>query len=116
MNSFILKTSSSYGAVAMLETLIKSGCITFNRLDLKVRSHVTDSKNIEDWPVIFTCKSDIDSNREFKIYIQMLTCGYGGTGPNDLIKVIKMTGFDNFISADEIYTNKVIDRSFDKKN
>lgn len=113
MNSFILKTSSSYGAVAMLQTLVRSG-LRFKKLELDVKSHVTDSENPEDWPVKFTCESDDPENQQCLVFIQMLTCGYAGKGPYDLFNVLKLTGFDDFLSEDEIYTKKHISAMYEK--
>ena len=107
MNACIIETASSYGATAMLKTIAKSG-VRFVEAKLNVQSYPTDSKDSKDWALIFKCTSDEPNNEKFEIRLHMLTCGYEGSGPHDLLECLKITGFDHQISEEEIFTNKHI--------
>ena len=107
MNAFILDTPTSYGSVGMLRTLVNAG-ITFKAVHLNVKPMPTDSENSKEWPLIFDCLSDDRDNREFQVRIHMVTCGYNGTGPNDLIECLKITGFGGYVSENTIYNSKEV--------
>ena len=113
MNAFVIDSPSSYGSVDMLRILANSG-INFEKAILNVESQPTDSENSEDWPLIFECYSELSRDAKFQVRIHMVTCGYSGTGPHDLIECLKITGFNPFISVNEIFTNKHIQETFVK--
>lgn len=113
MNVCIIETASSYGATAMLKTIASAG-VRFVEARLNVMSYPTDSRDSKDWPLIFKCTSDEPNNEHFEIRIHMLTCGYSGSGPHDLLECLKISGFDHCISENEIFTNKHIVAKFTK--
>lgn len=116
MNHFIIKCATSYGSIAMLRLFAENPKVTFKKVDLNVLPMPTDSQDIEDWPVRFTCKTEDPENSEFEIYIHMLTCGYPGSGPHDLLTALEMTGFGNILSEEAIFTRpKIVGEYYSSK-
>ena len=109
---------TSYGSVDLAKLAIScfgaAECIDFVKLD--VRKHIPGKEDMNRVPV--TIHMTIPDERgknlsEVEIYAKMFTCGYGGTGPHDLVELLRYTEVD--FQEDDIYLESEICQSFRRK-
>ena len=107
-----IDTTTSYGATAMLKVLLSAPGVK----PVKARVNTTGyspkmDQESEEWALIIECTSDEREAREFEIRIKMLTSGYGGSGPHDLLDCLKLCGFKD-IDENEIFTVGALKREY----
>ena len=107
-----IATSTSYGAVAMLKVLLSAPGVK----PVKARVNTTGNppaydQASEDWALIIECTSEEGEAREFEIRIFMLTSGYGGSGPHDLLKCLRLCKFKD-IDESEIFSVGALKREY----
>ena len=111
-NHIDINTATSYGAVGMLKMVLSAPGVKVIRARInttvKTPNLEADSK---DWALIIECESENRDVREFEIRILMLTSGYGGSGPHDLLDCLKACGFSN-IDENEIFTVGALKREY----
>ena len=108
-NRYIVDCPTSYGTVAMFKMLAENPKISFRKAYINAKSMPTESKDPNDWPLIFECRSVDPENRECGIYLHTLTCGYAGSGPRDFIECLRFAGFSiDEIDEREFYSEKEV--------
>ena len=109
-----INTSTSYGAVALLKGIMSIPGVNATKARIQTNGNIpsteTDSKN---WGLIIECKFENADAREFEIRICMVTSGYGGEGPHDLVRCLKVAGFSN-IDEEEIFSVAALKREYVK--
>ena len=112
MYHYDIDTETSYGAVAMLKVLLSAPGVK----PVKARVNTTgkspkSDQDSEEWALIIECTSEESEARKFEIRIKMLTSGYAGSGPHDLLNCLKLCKFKN-IDEDEIFTVGALKREY----
>lgn len=98
-------TATSYMARDIAISVIRSGHFNPERYTIKYNlgkglPNPDDIKE-EDYPLIISGRYD---GFPFELRVFCLTAGYGGTGPHDMLKVIRTGGFP--VDEDAILTPK----------
>lgn len=114
MYSFDIICSTSYDTFGMLKVILNGLELAENAIKA-VRLNIEGLPQENDWAVVFEC-SDPAVLSAFEIRMKNLTCGYNGSGPNDLIKCFRLAGFDeSYISSEEVYREKTLNKVIFKK-
>lgn len=107
-----IDTTTSYGATAMLKVLLSAPGVRPVKARVNTTGHSPKmDQESEEWALIIECTSDEREAREFEIRIKMLTSGYGGSGPHDLLDCLKLCGFKD-IDENEIFTVGALKREY----
>ena len=98
-------TATSYMARDIAINVLRSGHFTTESFIIKydLGKGLPNPDNIkeEDYPLIISGRYD---GFPFELRVFCLTAGYGGTGPHDMLKVIRTGGFP--VDEDAILTPK----------
>ncbi|MBP3256181.1 MAG: hypothetical protein J6M60_06840 [Clostridia bacterium] len=109
-----INTASSYGAAAILEVMLKAPGVEVKRARINTREIPDLEEPSENWALILECTSNTREAENFEIRVCSLTSGYGGSGPKDLVKCLKLAKV-NF-DENEIYSedNRCLRRVYEK--
>ena len=96
MNHIDICTGTSYGArsatIAVINSMGGPDCVKAVRLNTQLGGPDLESPS-EEWALILECESRMEGLSNVEIRVCMLTSGYPGTGPHDLVEVLKSAGF-----------------------
>lgn len=92
-----VKAPTTYGSREAAQAIIDGfggpDCVI--GVKLNTREQVPDIfEESENWPVRLQCISDREGMEEFEIRILMMTSGYNGAEPHDLVELLSYAGFD----------------------
>ena len=105
-------SGSSYGTVGMLQNILSAPGVKVRKARIQTTGMIPDlDAPSSDWGLILECVSENQEAREFEIRVCMVTSGYGGTGPNDLIRCLQLAGVKN-IDKNEIYSVGALRREY----
>lgn len=97
MSQIIIEANSSYVAENATIALLKGGFVAKNAIISYNLNHgMPDIKRHNDYPLIL---EGMLAGYSTRVYVYSVTAGYGGTGPNTLVKILKFAGFE-FDEAD----------------
>ena len=110
MSKIIISASNSYLAENAVFSLLKGGFYAKTaRISYAVSKGLPSVKDVENYPLIL---EGTFSGYPTSIYVYSVTAGYGGTGPNAMLAILKTAGF-NFDESD-ILTEKMRRGPFDQ--
>lgn len=103
MSKIIIEASSSYVAEKATIALLKGGFVAKNAIISYNLNHgLPDIKRHNDYPLILEGQlAGFSTN----VHVYSVTAGYGGTGPNTLVKILKFAGFE--FDENDILTNRL---------
>lgn len=97
MSQIIIEANSSYVAENATIALLKGGFVAKNAIISYNLNHgMPDIKRHNDYPLIL---EGMLAGYSTRVYVYSVTAGYGGTGPNTLVKILRFAGFE-FDEAD----------------
>ena len=109
-----INTPTSYGAVALVRLILSAPGVQVKKARINTNGQIPSADvDPSEWALILECTSDIGEAREFDIRICMLTTGYSGSGPMDMLRCLKLAGFKS-INEDEIFTVHALHREYVK--
>lgn len=109
-----INTASSYGALGILQVMLSAPGVEAKKARIQTNGKIPSLEvDSSEWGLIIECTSENVDAREFEIRICMVTSGYGGSGPTDLVRCLKACGFEN-IDEEEIFTVKSLHREYVK--
>ena len=92
MDSYIIRSSTSYRASDATIALIKDGFkVTRATIDYNLKKGLPPIQMEDSYPLILEGKY---GGFPSKIKVWAVTAGYGGTGPHDLLKILNAAGFE----------------------
>lgn len=110
--------TTSYGTRDQVKLLIDcfGGKERIERVCLDVRKYTVSKRtDVDRVPVrIYTTITDGRRDYEVEINAFMFTCGYGGSGPTDLVDLLRYTGV--VFDENEIFTEPVIIKTLYRAN
>lgn len=106
--------TTSYGTCNQVKLLIDcfGGKERIERVCLDVRTYTANKRPDGEYRVpvrIYTTITDGRRVYEVEINAFMFTCGYGGSGPTDLVDLLRYTGV--VFNESEIFTEAVISKT-----
>ena len=104
MKTYLINFSSSDESVKALQSVKVDLNLVFHTAKINATSFVTDSGDSREWPLILQCDSPLVD----EVRIRCLTCGYGGSGPHDLVECLNIAGFKGLFNEDYIFNTKHI--------
>lgn len=103
MSKIIIEASSSYVAENATIALLKGGFVAKNAIISYNLNHgLPDIRRHDGYPLILEGQL---AGYTTNVHVYSVTAGYGGTGPNTLVNILKFAGFE-FDEAD-ILTNRL---------
>lgn len=92
MDNFIIQTSTSYQAADATIALIKAGFkATKAQISYNKRTGLPPIHMVDSYPL--TLEGTFNGFPS-QIKVWAVTAGYGGSGPHDLLKILKAAGFE----------------------
>ena len=110
MKTYLINFSSSDESVKALQSVKETLGLEFYAAKINAKTFVTDSGDSREWPLILKCDSPLVD----EVRIRCLTCGYGGSGPHDLIECLEIAGFKNLFTNSQIFNNKHVNMCLSK--
>jgi len=105
MSRIIVEASSSYLAEDTVKALLKSGFVANSaRISYNPSRGLPPFEDTDKYPLILEGKLGFSS---VHIHVTSVTAGYGGTGPNAMVDILKAAGFK--FEESDILTNKLAD-------
>lgn len=107
MSRIIIEASSSWVAEDSIMDLLKGGFSAKTaRISYNLSKGLPPEKDTDKYPLIL---EGTLGRSPVTIHVTSVTAGYGGTGPNTMVRILRAAGF-RFEESD-ILTNKMADSS-----
>ena len=109
MDTIVISTATSHQAAASAVALIKAG-FKASTADVfyNTRRGIPPTNMVDSYPLTI---AGTFNGYPMQIKVQCVTAGYGGTGPHDMLKILKCAGFEidpNFILTDKLAVGRTI--------
>ena len=92
MSKIIINTSTSYQAEAATKALLSGGFIAKKAyINYNLKKGVPLPEEVHNYPLILEGRL---TGFPINIYVNSVTAGYGGTGPNALVDILNAAGFE----------------------
>lgn len=112
MSKIIIEANTSYVAESATIALLKGGFVAKEAIiRYNVNHGLPDVKRYDDYPLIL---EGFLAGYSTNVHVYSVTAGYGGTGPNTLVKILKFAGFK--FEEDDILTDRLADYGYGQIN
>ena len=105
MSRIIIEAHSTYDAEDSTIALLKGGFVAQKaRITYNLSRGLPTIERYSEYPLIL---EGYMNNLDMNIYVYSVTAGYGGTGPNTLVRILKEAGFK--FDTQDILTDRLAD-------
>lgn len=105
MSKIIIEASTSYVAENAVVSLLKGGLVAKTaRISYNVTKGLPSVEEVDNYPLIL---EGFLGSFPVEVFVFSVTAGYGGTGPNAMVDILKSAGF--IFDESDIFTKNLAD-------
>lgn len=105
MSKIIIEASTSYVAENAVVSLLKGGLVAKTaRISYNVTKGLPSLDEVDNYPLIL---EGALGSFPVEVFVYSVTAGYGGTGPNAMVDILKSAGF--IFDESDIFTKNLAD-------
>ena len=106
MSKIIIEADSTYVAEDSTIALLNGGFVARNaRITSNLKKGLPSREQHEEYPLILEGHM---KNLPMRVYVYSVTAGYGGTGPNTLVRILRAAKFK--FAEKDILTDRLADK------